>query len=182
MTCVVGWIDTKNKRVVMGADSLASDSWQAFSLNQPKIWKHGEMLIGCTGSVRFLDLLRYGLTLPEHVDDVDPHEYMVVSVIPILRKLFLDNGFLTKNNEREKGDGLALIGYRQRLFVVEENFAVTESTRSFAAVGSGYCFALGACTVLDKQNIVVRDKVQQAIEAAIEHNPWCGGEIVVLEE
>ena len=48
-----------------------------------------------------------------------------------------------------------------------------------AGIGSGYQYALGAWTALDRPKYSVRQRVVAAIEAAIAHDAHCGGVVFV---
>lgn len=179
MTCIVGWIDEKKKKVSMAADSAGSNSWYKADRKDPKIWIKGGLLFGCTTSYRMIQLLRYQLEIPECPPDMDAHEYMVTRLIPNIRTLFGEGGFLLKKNEREEG-GNFLIGYRGRLFEIEEDFQVAEHVKPFAAVGSGCFIALGACYILEGMSGTPASKASKAVEVAAALNPFVGGPIQCL--
>ena len=62
MTCIVA-IETPDG-VWMGGDRMASDPWQGIELDEPKVFWNGPALIGCCGSIRQAQLMRYVLAVP----------------------------------------------------------------------------------------------------------------------
>lgn len=165
MTCIAGMVDKKNGNVVMGADSAASGDNNIFIRKDPKIFKNGEFLIGCTSSYRMIQLLRFSFKPPEiKVDDI--YEYMCTDFIDEVRKCFKDGGFLQKYTDGDEKGGFFLVGYRDRLFRIEDDFQVGETLNGITACGSGEDFALGALYTLKDESIPVAVKISKSLEAA----------------
>ena len=77
-------------------------------------------------------------------------------------------------------DASFLIVTKKHIFHVSGNMTVTEFLK-FHAIGSGCDFAIGAMHVLHEQSLDAGEIARRAVEAAIEHNIYCGGEIMLLE-
>ncbi len=166
MTCIVGVLGSDGKVYIAG-DSVGSDNngGHVSSLKTRKVFKKDDkMIIGYTHSYRMGQLVQYGLTLPADCYD-DPLEYMVKSFIPALRKCFTDNGYIEKKDEQEKG-GCFLVGYRHRLFQVQEDFSVVEVDCGYDAVGSGTKYALGSLYTRPLLGCNLESGVITALEAA----------------
>lgn len=142
MTCIVA-VKRPDGGIVMGADAAGSDGWTMVSLKDPKIFRVGAMLIGYTTSFRMGQLLGYGLALPEHHQDVPVEKYMASSFIDAVRTCLKNGGYAKRENEIESG-GTFLVGYRNRIFAVQHDYAVTECGRDFDACGSGFMLAMGS--------------------------------------
>jgi hypothetical protein len=48
MTCIVGLIDKKSDNVVIGGDSAAVAGHDVSIVKQPKVFKKGDFVFGCT--------------------------------------------------------------------------------------------------------------------------------------
>lgn len=164
MTCIVGYRDTENNRVVMGADSAGSTSYEIRIRKDTKIFKNGDFVIGCTSSFRMIQILRFSFKPPE-VGDKDIYEYMCTDFVDAVRESFSNGGYLYKSNEVEKG-GIFLIAYKDRLFCIESDFQVGEVYDTFNSVGCGDSYALGAMHVIKDRKMQAEKKVIKALESA----------------
>lgn len=163
MTCIVGMIDKESNTVVIGGDSAGSAVYSIEIRKDPKVFKTGEFLIGCTSSFRMINLLRFSFKPPK-VRKKDIYEYMCTEFIDEVRTCFEDGGFLKKDTEGVETGGLFLVAYKNRLFKIENDFQVGENLNGMEAVGCGADYALGA--LYSMPNIPIKDKVIKALEAA----------------
>ncbi|HZK68569.1 MAG TPA: hypothetical protein VFC36_03120, partial [Paludibacter sp.] len=120
MTCIVGMVDKNSNRVIIGGDSASSGGSNVFIRKDPKVFKNGEFLIGCTTSFRMIQLLRFSLSLPEVTKDI--YEYMCTDFINEVRKCFKDGGYLQKYTNGDEKGGSFLVAYKNRLFKIEDDF------------------------------------------------------------
>jgi len=167
MTCIVGVIDKANSRVFIGGDSAAT-RWSEISIRKdPKVFQVGEFTIGCIGSPRMSQLLRFKLSLPR-IHDTDIFEYMCTSFIDAVKECFNDNGFKKSGEEGEEKGGEFMVGYKDRLFIIYSDFQVEENFREFTAIGSGGDIASGALYVLQSGTPNTVSNIEQALQAASE--------------
>lgn len=146
MTCVVGLATPGG--VYIGGDSAASCESDLQVRKESKVFELGELLIGFSSSFRMGQLLRYSLKLPPK-DNKDDMRYLT-KVMTSVRKLLLRENFgIMDSGEQELG-GQLLIGYRNKLYVVDSDFHVGEPIDGYAAIGSGANVALGALFVAKK--------------------------------
>jgi ATP-dependent protease HslVU (ClpYQ) peptidase subunit len=165
MTCIVGMVDKTSKNVVIGGDSAASNSNNVFIRKDTKVFKNGDFIIGCTTSFRMMQLLRFSFKPPE-IKCKDVYEYMCTDFIDEVRKCFRDGGYLQKYTDGDEHGGDFLVGYKNRLFRIEDDFQVAENLNGIDACGCGGDFALGSMHSLLKQDITTRDKIIKSLEAA----------------
>jgi hypothetical protein len=162
MTCIVGLVH--EGKVYMGGDSEAASDWSRHSVAEPKVFRLQDFLVGYTTSFRFGQLLQYQLVVRErHVNETDM-QYLVTGFVDDVRKLMKDNGYAEVENNQESG-GEALIGYRGKLYKLQNDYSLIRSTHPFYAVGIGYPFALGALAVLP-ETLLPTERVTRALEAA----------------
>lgn len=164
MTCIVGYIEPKTKDIYMGADSASVGGYFSTPSACGKVFINGGMIFGFTSSWRMGQLLEHSLKIPEHRENVDIKKYMVTTFIDAVRQCLKDGGFARKNNEEESG-GTFLVGYRGRLFQVEDDYQVNEMLEPYDACGCGYAFALGSMFTAAKST-PPRVRVHKALEAA----------------
>lgn len=143
MTCIVGFVDNKNNRVVIGADSAGVSGFDITLRKDEKVFKVGDFVIGCTSSFRMIQLLRYSLNLPR-VYDKDIYEYMCTDFIYAVRECFAEGGFLQRYKDGDDKGGVFLVGYKNRLFRVDSDFQVGEALQEYDSCGCGEPYALGS--------------------------------------
>lgn len=165
MTCIIGYVNKRNKNVIIAGDSAGSNGTNLVVRKDRKIFMKGDFAIGCTTSFRMIQLLMYKLEVPP-IGTTPIHEYMCTDFVDAIRKCFKDGGFLQKDKDQSEMGGVFLVGYEDRLFKIESDFQVSEGTLDFDAVGCGDNFALGALYALQDIDIPVLDKIKHAMHAA----------------
>jgi ATP-dependent protease HslVU (ClpYQ) peptidase subunit len=140
MTCIAGI--AHEGTVWLAGDSAVSSDWDLTILASAKVCANGPYVLGFTGSLRMAQLLRYSLS-PPVPGTADLHEFVCTAFIDAVRACLKDGGWATKDKEQEEG-GTFLVGVRGRLFVVSNDYGVTEPVDSYAAIGCGDQLALGA--------------------------------------
>lgn len=177
MTCIVGLIckiptmDGPRKRIWMGSDSMGSNGRCSLTIKNPKIFYIKDMLIGYTTSFRMGQLIECKLKLPKATKEEkdNPYKYMIGSFSDAVRKVLKDNGFSNINNNVETG-GTFLVGYKGRLFEVQNDFSILELTTGYASVGCGQNYSLGSMySSFEANKIQPREVVHVALQAAAEH-------------
>lgn len=178
MTCIVGAIDKINNNVILGGDAAAVSGLDVFSVKQPKVFKKGDFVFGCTTSFRMMQLIQYQMATFENIEEskssilkypvaqFDLYAFMCTTFVDELRKCFKNGGFSKNINGEEEG-GQFLVGYRNRLFEIHNDFQVSEPIDGFSSVGCGEKYALGALKTLYSEDVLVRDVLQKALEVSV---------------
>jgi 20S proteasome alpha/beta subunit len=162
MTCIVG-VEYNNK-VYMGSDSCGSNDFAKISIDAPKIFLSGDVLIGYAGSFRIHDILQY-VKLPKRPKNMDAKEYLVTFVIKKIRKVFQENGFEAQND----GD-MCLIGCQGKLYYISADFSLVRNPAKYASIGSGSSVAMGSLyTTGYLPATKVEERITIALRAASEH-------------
>jgi ATP-dependent protease HslVU (ClpYQ) peptidase subunit len=172
MTCIVGM--AQKDKVWVGGDSAASssDTMEKCLRRDPKVFKNGEFLIGYSGSFRFGQILRYKFIPPGKKDDQEDYEYMVTDWLDALRHACKEGGFSKiEDNEEELPDASALIGYHNKLYVLDSDFQIGELTNDMYAIGCGAGLALGSMATSMKisKRMPPRKRIQLALEASAQY-------------
>jgi ATP-dependent protease HslVU (ClpYQ) peptidase subunit len=167
MTCIVGLVH--NGVTYIGADSLGSNDYRKLTRNDKKVFKLKDTpnaIIGFASSFRMGQLLMYatGLIDPKDEPNIN-HEYIVTKFIPNVIYLFEDGGFL-RNHSGEKYGGTFLLGYKDKLFMIGEDYQVCEPFNNYIACGSGEAFALGSLMTTENMNLNPYERIRLALQAA----------------
>jgi ATP-dependent protease HslVU (ClpYQ) peptidase subunit len=179
MTCIIGLIH-RNK-VFIGADSQGTAlTFDKSMRKDAKVFSvNGKFLIGCSGSYRQGQLLRYGFTPPEQRNDIDDHKYMCTEFIDAIRKCLKDGGLTQVKDGQEKCEGFFLVAYKGRLYEIEDDFQVGEVAEEYNAVGCGASYALGS--LYSNPAIDAKKRITQALEAAEHFSAGVGRPFLILE-
>ncbi|MBW2526292.1 MAG: hypothetical protein JRI23_19075 [Deltaproteobacteria bacterium] len=165
MTCVVGLV--QEGRVYIGVDSASVQGWVRRTTNLRKVFRRGPFLIGYTTSFRMGQLLEHHLEVPKQEDDESDMAHMVTKFVESARLLLKDKGFAKIESNAETG-GQFLVGFRGRLYSVQNDFQVGEMTEGLDSIGSGSDFALGAMKALE--DLPPKRRIKKALEIAAHFN------------
>ena len=160
MTCIIGLCHKGD--VYIGADSCASNGWEARVTQLPKVFQIGEFLIGYTGSVRMGQILQYHLEVPPQEGQQD-HEYLVRQFVETVRTALKEFGYAKIENNVEHA-GNFLLGYRGQLYSFERDLQLNAYQDQFDAVGAGREYALGA--MLAYANLAPEERIEKSLEIA----------------
>lgn len=164
MTCIVGVIE--GGKAWVGGDSALSDmdTHELIACVNQKVFRVGEYLIGCSGSPRVGDALRYSFDPPKHPRRMDVSRFMRTSFINGVREALKHAGALQVHQGVEGCEAHVLIGYLGRLFIIEEDLHIHEAIDEYAAVGSGGAVANGALSV--SKGVPPRKRILAALAAS----------------
>lgn len=165
MTCIVGYVDKIHKKVFIGGDSAASNGYSVSIRKDTKVFNNNGFVIGCTSSFRMIQLLRFSL-MPPDIGNKDIYEYMCTDFINSIRTCFKKGGYMQKTDLGDEKGGVFLVGYKDRLFNIGDDFQVAENLNGFDSVGCGSDFALGSLHTLSTKKISTETKIIKALEAA----------------
>ena len=167
MTCIIGLVH--EGVTYIGGDSLGSNTWSKTVRKDKKIFKLKDTdnaILGFTTSYRMGQLLMYSGGLIDKRDEPNiDHEYLVTKFIPNVINLFENQGY-GKNNSGEKTGGTFLLGYKDKLFSIQSDYQVAESSLNYDACGCGEEFALGSLHSTDKGDLTPIERIHKALQAA----------------
>lgn len=166
MTCIVGLVD-QDGAVWMGGDSCGSNGYTYNTTQGHKIFARGESVIGCTGSFRLIDLLRYRLDVRAPREADEPDRYIRCDFLEAVKSTFNSHGYLASEDGVWSFCGPFLVGWRGRLWQVQNNFSVISPPPWGDAVGSG-CVAASGSLYTTREMFSDRPdlRVRMALEAA----------------
>lgn len=179
MTCIIGYLE--KDKIWMAGDRVAADTgqWQKQVINEPKVFRIGSFIMGYTSSFRFGDLLKYSFKPTEPHPDDDLSSFMRWSFVVELRKLLRDEGYSRIDSNQESG-GTMLVGIGDRLFMIQDDFAVIEYSSQYAAIGCGAPYALGALMAVDRFDLEPSERLDIAMQAASSLSAFVSNEYDVI--
>lgn len=130
-------------KVYMGADSILVSGWDRHITADPKVFRAGSFLFGCTGSVRQNQILKYHLDVRPRKADESDEAYIVAGLIQAVRLAYKEQGFTTLDDGQETGAGF-MVGYAGKIWMIENTFAATRYAGENQAIGIGASQALVA--------------------------------------
>lgn len=129
-----------------------------------KIIQIGNNLVGYTGSYMLDYWLRRKCT------DFTDHEE--------LEDAWLEYLEFTRAGGHDTGSVIFLCPFG--LYLGSPDGSLLQPEQNFLAIGAGESLALGALYTLRNSKISNKQKIEKAIEVAIEYSPYCNGEIAVV--
>jgi ATP-dependent protease HslVU (ClpYQ) peptidase subunit len=173
MTCIVAISD--NGKVYMGGDRGHSDTHTLVSSTQPKIFDTGSYLIGYCGNSGIGQAVVYNFQYPAvgKTHNIDRH--MLKVFIPALRSFFKESDI--KIPEDDDNNAGFIVGVRGRVYEIDiSDFQCVGYEE--VSIGSGSSYAYGSLyTSID---LPAKDRVEKALQAAINYSPTCQSPIDIL--
>ena len=172
MTCIVAL--RHEDKIFMAGDRGASNDGNILSLDSPKVWKVGPYLIGYAGSMDG-DRIRHNFKpTPPTIKDTD--KYMHTKFIKELREFY--NEFWIDTSK--EGDLSLILAVRNEIYEHSSgDMSLSKYTLPYLSAGSGSEYAYGVLYATDKQKNA-RNRVQQAVSAAIKFSPSCMGPVDIV--
>lgn len=182
MTCIVGFIDN-DKTVYIGGDSAGSAGHYMTKRKDPKVFVRHPFIFGFTTSFRMGQILMCGdLKIRQQKKDEVDYEYMVNAFIPSIIKLFRENNWERKSKDGEVEGGTFLVGYKDKLYSIENDFQVAENLNNYDCVGCGADIAKGAMFAMSKDDTInAETRIKTALEAASEFSSWCASPFNIVK-
>lgn len=111
-----------------------------------KVAKRGEMLLGCAGEVRLLNLVQHVLEIPQRKTRMTDMRYLTGPFADALaRCVRLRAPHIDATGSDKDGMEFALLlGYRGALYSMDSNYDIVRSVDDFDAIGTGAQVARGA--------------------------------------
>lgn len=172
----------------IGSDSLVTDCDKQTVC---KVLQKGHVKLGVAGRLKIVQVLRDWFDAPclrkKDIDLCD--DYMAREFIPELLKCLKEYGCILNSPDDGpvtigKSEILAVCG--QGIYTIHTDFTLMKASGSYAAIGSGSEYALGAmCNETKRaklmgQGIETSGFIRTAIETAIEFDERCGGPVYII--
>lgn len=169
MTSVVGLVEGGIS--YLAADSLVVSvpSQYHSRVNQtvrkePKVFKKNGMLIGASGDVRMMQILRYIFEIPAYTPGRDKVEYLVADFIKALQTCLKQENF-----SEEDLDGNILLILEGEIFTISESYVVCNTLDNYNAIGKSSDVARGALYATARLGLPSQGRLLLALEATEHH-------------
>jgi len=172
---IIAAIKTPNG-ILMGADRMANEGGRREPMAVSKIIQPYKMMIGVSGSARWLHRLRHWDTFPPRPEPRFPDRGLSASTkegwlntifSDAVRHMAADTGMLLScDNKGADADLNLLIAWEKHLFVMARNFEVNQVSRECHTIGSGRDECLGALLALHDQD--AESRITKALEITAE--------------
>lgn len=160
MTVIIGM--EHEGKVYMGADSASKNGALLRPLQNPKIFRTGEFLIGVTGTVRLIQLLRYNTSFPAREEGETDEQYLVVKFAESIRTCLRDHGYSQISENHENYWGSFLVGYRGHLWGYDGGHGLARHPDGIDTTGVGDEVALGAMLALE--HLGPEERIRRSLE------------------
>jgi len=144
MTTIIGH-ETENQAYIIADSQVTDDNGKMFSHpSMTKINERGAFIIAGAGEILPCDVIQHIWQPPRLTakDKQDLYHFMVVKVIPSMRKCLKENGYNFNDEGTDRFQFLVAVG--GEIFELDSDLGITKSDSGRYAVGSGAAYALGA--------------------------------------
>lgn len=168
---------------VLGCDSRASDEGGRYmDLATHKIVQNNGALIAVSGASRGGNIAQFGWKAPKPTRTEDLDIFMTKKFIPSLRKAFQDAGYEGKDDgAAAEHDSNLIVSVQGVIYPIFGDYSWDREARNVYYSGSGGDIALGALEALSYRKAKTPEAAEKilrrAIEIAIQHDIYSGGEI-----
>jgi ATP-dependent protease HslVU (ClpYQ) peptidase subunit len=171
MTCIVGIADGDS--VYIGGDRGISDNDTILKMSRPKVTQHGDFLIGYSGSLGVGQLMEF-ITYPKVTKTMDIYKTIRIDIVEQIKALYESHGRDIEDNATDW-----LIGCKGRLFEFSSSdWGVAELEED--SIGTGSTFALGSLYTSKHIEYTPIERINYALNAAIELSPTCSLPVDIL--
>ena len=180
MTAIAALID-KNGDIWVGGDSAGVAGQYLELRKDPKVFINKDFIIGYTSSFRMGQILQYKFDPPKHRTRLSVNAYMNTDFIDNVMSCLNENGF---GNGRDKG-GTFIVGYKKRLFIIDNDFQVAMPYQKYAAVGCGNHLCQGSLYTTEesrlKELIAPKERITMALKSAETFSSGVRGPFVIKQ-
>jgi ATP-dependent protease HslVU (ClpYQ) peptidase subunit len=162
------FIGTENMHIL-----LPPEETKIFTLELKLVGaKKEQMIFGFAGSFRSAQVIKYNLTLPvfDSDDITSEMEYLVNYLVTDIKKIHRKNGILKDENGIEESEGCLLLGWRKKLYYIDDDYAVIPSITPYATIGSGEIVSYGSLHATLDTKLTAEDRINIALKSASTNN------------
>jgi len=146
MTTIIG-IEYHDRSVIMADNRVTDDGGKVWHHpDMVKISKRGAFIVAGAGEILPCDVIQHIWEPPRVLakDKEDLWHFMVVKVVPSMRKCLVENGY--NFNEADAGDNRFgfIVSVAGHLFELDDSLGMTRQLNGIYSIGSGGSYALGA--------------------------------------
>jgi len=176
MTCIIGL--EQDGVVYVGADSfIGDDETRSEQATNPKIFQKNGMLIACSGCLRAIQIVEHLLKLdnPKKFDE----QYIIENIAEKIRLKFKDIDYVGTQENYQKLPTSFLIAYKDKMFTIEGNYALTRAKDGILCLGAGSEFAYGAMKAL--KNLKPEKRIKKSLKITSYYSNYVIAPFIILK-
>ena len=140
------------------------------------MWKKGsEMIFGCAGSLRGMQLLAYNTAVPPMKKGQTVEEYLIIDFADAMKEALIHGGELQEKDGIQEHSNHFILGFEERLFTFHEDMCFVEVVEEYTAIGSGSGYALGSLYSTGKMKAKPKERIELALKAAQQFDAYVQG-------
>lgn len=183
MTCIAAVL--KDNKIYMGCDSFVGDYYshtllpptehKMFTLDVKVVGGPAEkMIFGFAGALRPCQLIKHNLKAPliDADDDLTEMQYLINKFIPAVKAIHRWNGNLLNKDGVESSESLFLLGWRNKLYYIGDDYCVLPGSTSYLALGSGQDVAYGSLKTTENTLYTPEERIKLALTAASQNTNY----------
>jgi ATP-dependent protease HslVU (ClpYQ) peptidase subunit len=172
MTVIVGVVHKDS--VFMGCDSAVTYGRSHRAIladSDAKVFVRDDFIFGFCGSGRDAQIIKYHLSLPMR-NEKSVDEYLHTDFIESFRYCISQHGSGRSYSGQEFSDTSWIVGYYGKIYRVDCDFVLMESSEPFICRGSGESIATGVMYATENSSQSPRERIRTALEASEKYNPY----------
>ena len=175
MTIIAGLMEGGEAYIASDGRFSAGTEILNCSVTDHKIFQFGKLVMGCSGDVRMMQIVRDNLKLPVQMASQTDRAYLSCTFVSAMEGIYKEHA--TKDEDKL----LCMIGYNRKIYRVCKNWAITEPT--FDTVGSGAAVARGAlaASFLLKAKLSPEKRLRLAMAVAAQCDSGCGNSFYMVK-
>jgi ATP-dependent protease HslVU (ClpYQ) peptidase subunit len=146
-----------------------------YKLNVDEI--NEKIIIGCVGSYRHINLLKYGKYIPD--DSRLSEREIIVNIVKYIQDLYKLGKCLTTKEEVVECEEI-LIGDKFGLYKIQSDFSVLTSKEDYMAIGSGENFAMASMHTTKNLHLSEKKRLILAMSSAKKYSTSVGGDLLYM--
>jgi hypothetical protein len=178
MTCIIGFLDKKNRKMYIGGDTALTipEDGGKTKIKGFKVFKKGEFLLGISGSLSILNIIKYRFLPPVLDNKHKIDNYLNVIFFDYVKSLLLDN--------IGTDSGTVTVLYKGRLLRFEVingiDFFIEESD-GVLSVSGATDIAIGVMELGLKYKIPIKKLIRESIIISSHNNAFVNEKIKIIE-
>lgn len=183
MTIIIGLEDKETGSVWMGGDSAVT-TWpnSVDVLREGKIFNIADiMLFGSAGTLRNAQIIKHSLMFRHQFSEESDMDYLVNGVAESIREILREKGASRIEANIESNVNSWLLGYRGKIYEIDDSYAVVNSARGLTAIGSGRDYAMASMLALKEYEPDPRKRILKTLKLVAELDSYVKPKFHVME-
>ena len=181
MTCIVALKD--DKKIYLAGDSLVSGALVSYSIEEPKVERIDNILIGASGTLRFANIVYNEFIPPKKSLDLTKEQNLLRIIQGIYDLLDKHKALEEKNGQKVLPQGSEMIiGFCDSIYKIESDFGFSQNRDlDFITCGSGMYYADASLYSTQGLHLDPKERIKKAISCASQFVVSVNDDIDIVE-